>query len=111
MNSQISAAPIFEINPPATSVQLNTPLAIALGHAYERFAQTGQDLKNFDIQISERTRENGEDENGENTIGIAFVAKLEPGKKGLGNANRLGRSVLYIASRTSGEILREAGSR
>lgn len=89
----------------------NTPLAIALGHAYERFAQTGQDLKNFDIQISERTRENGEDENGENTIGIAFVAKLEPGKKGLGNANRLGRSVLYIASRTSGEILREAGSR
>nr|WP_274709113.1 hypothetical protein [Variovorax sp. S12S4] len=82
-----------------------------MGHAYERFAQTGQDLKNFDIQISERTRENGEDENGENTIGIAFVAKLEPGKKGLGNANRLGRSVLYIASRTSGEILREAGSR
>jgi hypothetical protein len=65
----------------------------------------------YHIQISERTRENGEDENGENTIGIAFVAKLEPGKKGLGNANRLGRSVLYIASKTSGEILREAGSR
>ena len=89
----------------------NTPLALALGHAHERFAQTGQDLKNFDIQISERTRENGEEENGENTIGIAFVAKLEPGKKGLGNANRLGRSVIYIASKTTGEILREAATR
>lgn len=96
---------------PILDPELNPPLAIALSRACERFAQTGQDLKNFEIQISERTRENGEDENGENTIGIAFVAKLEPGKKGLGNANRLGRSVLYIASKTTGEILREAASR
>jgi hypothetical protein len=59
----------------------STPLAIALAHAHERFAKTGQDLKNFDIQISERTRENGEDENGENTIGVAFV-KARTGQEG-----------------------------
>jgi hypothetical protein len=111
MSIQVSAAPLFEIEPPGDRVQMNTPLVVALGHAYARFAQTGQDLKNFEVHISERKKENGEDEKGENAIGIAFSAKLLPGAKGLGSAGRSGRSVLYIASKATGEIIREQGSR
>jgi hypothetical protein len=105
-----SAAPLFEIESPERLV-LNTPVVIALGNAFRLFAKTGQDLNNFDVCIAERRKENGEGEDGVDTIGIAFSAKLPPGQKGLGNASRLGRSILYIASRATGEILREQGSR
>ena len=111
MNLNVSAAPIFEVDPP-DQLLLDTPVVIALGNAYKLFERTGQDLNNFNVRIAERKKENGEDENGVNTIGIAFSAKLPPGRqKGLGNASRLGRSILYIASKTTGEILREQGSR
>ncbi|SEK16373.1 hypothetical protein SAMN05216567_11459 [Variovorax sp. OK605] len=110
MNLNASAAPIFEVESP-DQLLLNTPVVVALNHAYRLFAATGQDLNNFNVHIAERKKENGEDESGVNTIGIAFSAKLPPGQKGIGNASKLGRSVLYIASMTSGEILREQGSR
>ncbi|RUR67691.1 hypothetical protein EJP67_11565 [Variovorax guangxiensis] len=90
---------------------LSTPLVTALGDAFRLFEKTGQDLNNFDVCVAERRKENGEDEDGVDTVGIAFSAKLPPGQKGLGNASRLGRSIMYIASRTTGEILREQGSR
>lgn len=100
--------PLFEIESP-DRLLLNTPAVIALGRAYRLFEKTGQDLNNFNIHIAERKRQG---ENGEgDTIEIAFSAKLPRGKKGLGNASNLGRSIMYIASRTTGEILREQGSR
>jgi len=105
-----SVAPLFEIESPDRLV-LNTPAVIALGNAFRRFEKTAQDLNNFDVCIAERRKENGEDEDGVDTIGIAFSAKLPPGQKGLGNASSLGRSIMYIASRATGEILREQGSR
>ena len=105
-----SAAPLFEIESPDRLV-LNTPAVIALGNAFRLFEKTGQDLNNFDVCIAERRKEHDEDEDGVDTVGIAFSAKLPPGQKGLGNASRLGRSIMYIASRTTGEILREQGSR
>ncbi|MGJ7538160.1 MULTISPECIES: hypothetical protein [unclassified Variovorax] len=110
MNFNASAGPIFEIESP-DQLLLNTPVVVALGNAYKLFEKTGQDLNNFNVHIAERKKENGEDENGVNTIGIAFTAKLPPGQKGLGNASKLGRSITYIASKTTGEILREQGSR
>ncbi|SEM56337.1 hypothetical protein SAMN05518845_1433 [Variovorax sp. YR750] len=107
-----SVLPLFEIESP-DRLLLNTPAVIALGRAYRLFEKTGQDLNNFNIHIAERKRqgENGEGEDGGDTIEIAFSAKLPRGKKGLGNASNLGRSIMYIASRTTGEILREQGSR
>jgi hypothetical protein len=110
MNFNASAAPIFEVESP-DQLLLNTPVVVALGNAYKLFEKTGQDLNNFNVHIAERKKEHGEDENGVNTIGIAFTAKLPPGQKGLGNASKLGRSITYIASKTTGEILREQGSR
>jgi hypothetical protein len=110
MNFNASATPIFEVESP-DQLLLNTPVVVALGNAYKLFEKTGQDLNNFNVHIAERKKENGEDENGVNTIGIAFTAKLPPGQKGLGNASKLGRSITYIASKTTGEILREQGSR
>ncbi|WP_395316366.1 hypothetical protein [Variovorax sp. UC74_104] len=105
-----SVTPLFEIESPDRLV-LSTPMVIALGNAFRLFEKAAQDLNNFDVCIAERRKENGEGEDGVDTIGIAFSAKLLPGQKGLGNASRLGRSILYIASRTTGEILREQGSR
>lgn len=96
----------FIIQPPGDRLQLNTPLVVALGQAYARFAATRQDLKYFEIHIGERKE--GE---GENTIEIAFSAKLPPGAKGLGNAGRAGQSIVYIASAATGEVLREHRSR
>ncbi|MGJ7555636.1 hypothetical protein ACSFBM_17040 [Variovorax sp. GB1R11] len=110
MNIHASAAPLFEVEAP-DQLLLDTPVVAALNNAYRLFEKTGQDLNNFTVRIAERKKENGEDENGATAIGIAFSAKLPPGQKGLGNASKLGRSVLYIASRTTGEILREQGSR
>ena len=106
----VSVLPLLAVESP-DQLLLNTPVVIALGNAYKLFERTGQDLNNFNVHIAERKKENGEEENGVNTIGIAFSAKLPPGQKGLGNASKLGRSIMYIASRITGEILREQGSR
>ncbi|MGJ7504819.1 hypothetical protein ACSFBF_30980 [Variovorax sp. ZT5P49] len=106
----VSAVPLFELESP-DQLLLNTPLVVAMSKAYKLFETTGQDLNNFNVHIAERKQENGEDENGVNTIGIAFTAKLPPGQKGLGNVSKPGRSITYIASKTTGEILREQRSR
>ncbi|RSZ29326.1 MULTISPECIES: hypothetical protein [unclassified Variovorax] len=110
MHSDADTGSIFEIDSPG-QLMLGTSVVVALANAYKLFEKTGQDLNNFNVHIAERKKENGEDENGVDAIGIAFTAKLSPGQKGLGNASRQGRSVTYIASKTTGEIFREQGSR
>ncbi|KQX29282.1 hypothetical protein [Variovorax sp. Root434] len=110
MPSGFSGAAIFEVEPQG-QLRLDASAVIALSSAYRLFEKTGQDLNNFDLHVIDRKKENVEDEGGADTIGIVFSAKLAPGQKGLGNASKLGRSVMYIASRATGEILREQGSR
>ncbi len=81
MNFNASAAPIFEVESP-DQLLLNTPVVVALGNAYKLFEKTGQDLNNFNVHIAERKKENGEDENGVNTIGIAFTRSCLRGRRG-----------------------------
>ncbi|WP_269765798.1 hypothetical protein [Burkholderia ubonensis] len=42
---------------------------------------------------------------------MTFLAKLIPGKRGLGNANRLGKSINYVISPESGKILGICGTK
>lgn len=111
MNFQPPLTALFEIEPAGHRLQLNSPLVAALGQAYARFATTGQDPRHFEIYISKRKTQEEDEDNGENTIEIAFSAKLLPGAKGLGNAGRAGQSIVYIASSVTSEILREYRSR
>ncbi|MBN3815602.1 hypothetical protein G3N57_02840 [Paraburkholderia sp. Se-20369] len=48
---------------------------------------------------------------GKDVIGVTFLAKRIPGKRGLGNANRLGKSINYVISPENGEILRISGTK
>ncbi|MCA7926605.1 hypothetical protein LGM35_29235 [Burkholderia cenocepacia] len=41
----------------------------------------------------------------DDVVTITFVAKLIPGMRGLGNANRLGKSIHYVIAPETGEIL------
>ncbi|KVM59401.1 hypothetical protein WJ58_09280 [Burkholderia ubonensis] len=86
-------------------VTLNAATVIGLRSAYEDFVKSGQDINNFEIAISERKASNGEGVDGKDVIGVTFVAKLIPGKRGLGDANRLGNSINYVMSPESGRIL------
>ncbi|WP_232461065.1 hypothetical protein [Burkholderia ubonensis] len=86
-------------------VTLNAATVIGLRSAYEDFEKSGQDINNFEIAISERKASNGEGVDGQDVIGVTFVAKLIPGKRGLGDANRLGNSINYVISPESGRIL------
>ncbi|WP_321873601.1 hypothetical protein [Burkholderia ubonensis] len=85
-------------------VTLNAATVIGLRSAYEDFEKSGQDINNFEIAISERKASNGEGVDGKDVIGVTFLAKLIPGR-GLGNANRLGKSINYVISPESGRIL------
>ncbi|MGU7769648.1 hypothetical protein ACV229_05645 [Burkholderia sp. MR1-5-21] len=92
-------------------VRLNTATIVGLRSAYEDFEKTGQDINNFEITIYERKASNGEGVDGKDVIGVTFLAKLIPGKRGLGNANRLGKSINYVISPESGEILGVYGTK
>ncbi|WP_175657252.1 hypothetical protein [Burkholderia ambifaria] len=94
-----------------SGVTLNTATVVGLKAAYEDFAHSGQNLGNFEIHIGERKAADGEGQDGKDAISVTFIAKLIPGKRGLGNANRLGKSVGYVISPESGEILRIYGTK
>ncbi|RQS26287.1 hypothetical protein DIE03_23265 [Burkholderia sp. Bp8992] len=87
------------------SVQLNTATLLGLKAAYEDFAKTGQDLRNFEIYIEDKGAARADPKPEDHVIGITFMAKLIPGMRGLGNANRLGKSIHYVVSPETGEIL------
>ncbi|WP_256244151.1 hypothetical protein [Burkholderia ubonensis] len=42
---------------------------------------------------------------------MTFLAKLIPGKRGLGDANRLGKSINYVISPERGRILGVYGTK
>ncbi|KAF1033239.1 MAG: hypothetical protein GAK33_06369 [Burkholderia lata] len=47
----------------------------------------------------------------DDVIIVTFVAKLIPGMRGLGNANRLGKSIEYVISPETGEVLGVFGTK
>jgi hypothetical protein len=89
------------------SITLGTVVTVGLRSAFEAFATTGQDLSNCEIVIIERSQDADAIGVDGTPISITFLAKMQPGKKGLGNANRLGRSVTYLISRKTGAIIKE----
>ncbi|OMG71373.1 hypothetical protein BW685_21485 [Burkholderia ubonensis] len=86
-------------------VNLNTATTLGLKAAFEDFERDGQDLRNFEIHVYTKKASNDEGEDGKNVIGVTFAAKLLPGQRGLGNVSKLGKSINYVISPESGEIL------
>ncbi|MEC4769582.1 hypothetical protein [Burkholderia cenocepacia] len=78
------------------SVTLNTATLLGLNAADEDFAATGQDLRNFEICITDKRASTVDLRPDDDVITITFVAMLIPGMRGLGNANRLGKSIHYV---------------
>ncbi|MEK7919476.1 hypothetical protein AAB988_28860 [Burkholderia contaminans] len=88
------------------SVRLNTATLLGLKSAYEDFAKTGQDLRNFEICIEDETEATADPTPEDQVISVTFMAKMPPGMRGLGNASPLGTSMKYVVSPETGEILR-----
>ncbi|MDF3079792.1 hypothetical protein [Burkholderia sola] len=93
------------------SVTLNTATLLGLKAAYEDFAATGQDLRNFEICVTDKRASTVDPRPDDDVITITFVAKLIPGMRGLGNANRLGKSIHYVIAPETGEILGIVGTK
>ncbi|MCA8275798.1 hypothetical protein LGN17_25285 [Burkholderia sp. AU30280] len=91
------------------SVRLNTATLLGLKAAYEDFAKTGQDLRNFEIYIEDESEARADPTPEDHVISVTFLAKMPPGMRGLGNASPLGNSLKYIVSPETGEILRIYG--
>ena len=83
----------------ANEIDLSTPALLSVAAALERFKTTNQDLSRFTLSID--SEEDGR------VIAVAFVARLIPGKRGLGSANRLGKGVTYRFSSEDGRLISE----
>lgn len=75
-------------------------MTVGVSNALQRFRTTQQPLENFTVVVRD-----GEDKE---VVRVSFVTKLEPGKNGLGSANRMGRGITYLVRKDSGEIADEA---
>ncbi|MDN7881100.1 hypothetical protein [Burkholderia aenigmatica] len=93
------------------SVRLDTATLLGLKAAYEDFAKTGQDLRNFEICIEDRKASKVDPGPDDDVIIVTFTAKLIPGMRGLGNANRLGKSIEYVISPATGDVLEVFGTK
>lgn len=87
-------------------VELSTALPLGLQTALIDFAQSQQDLGNFSLVMGGPSDAEEALLAEEASVSVTFLAKLEPGKNGLGNANRLGKSITYVISKRTGAILR-----
>ncbi|WP_175920597.1 hypothetical protein [Burkholderia pyrrocinia] len=88
------------------SVRLDTATLLGLKSAYENFAKTGQDLRNFEICITDESAARVDPKPEGAVISVTFLAKMPPGMRGLGNASPLGTSIEYVVSPETGEILK-----
>lgn len=89
---------MFEV-PHEHALKLSSAMAVGISNSLQQFRTTQQPLKNFTVVV----------ENSEETevVLVSFVAKREPGKKGLGSTNSKGRGVSYRVRRDSGEVVGE----
>jgi hypothetical protein len=97
-----SAQSLFEL-PHENTLKLSSAMAVGVSNALQRFRETQQPLENFTVAV-----EDGEDKE---AVLISFSAKLVPGKKGLGSANRMGRGITYRVRRDTGEVISESFQR
>jgi hypothetical protein len=98
MTNASAQQPAFKVQD-ESGVELSTPALTGVAAALDRFKATNQDLSNFTLTI--------ESEDDGRVIAISFVAEMIPGKRGLGNANRLGKGVTYRFSGTDGRFISE----
>ncbi|WP_230684487.1 hypothetical protein [Burkholderia cepacia] len=63
-----------------------------------------QDLRNFEICITDESAARVDPKPENAVIGVTFLAKMPPGMRGLGNASPLGTSIEYVVSPETGEI-------
>ena len=94
--STTSAQSLFEL-PHEHTLKLSHAMAVGISNALQQFRKTQQPLENFSVVV-----ENGEENE---AVLVSFVAKREPGKKGLGSANSMGRGITYRVNRDSGEVV------
>jgi hypothetical protein len=94
-----SAQPLFEM-PHEHVLKLRPAMAVGISNALQRFRATQQPLENFTVVVR-----NGEHEE---VVLVSFLAKLEPGKRGLGSANSMGQGITYRVRKDSGEVVGES---
>lgn len=94
-----SAQSLFELSDEQT-LKLSPTITVGISEALQRFRATQQPLENFTVVV-----EDGEDKE---VVTVSFVAKLKPGKRGLGSANTMGRGVTYRISRDNGQVIGES---
>lgn len=97
--STTSAESLLEL-PHENTLRLSSAMAVGISNAVQRFRATKQPLENFTVVVR-----NGEEKE---VVLVSFVAKLEPGKKGLGSANRMGCGITYRVRKDSGEVVGES---
>jgi len=96
--STTSAQSLFEL-PHEHTLKLSSAMAVGVSNSLQRFSATQQPLENFTVVV-----ESGEEKE---VVLVSFVAKREPGKKGLGSTNSMGRGITYRVRRDNGEVVGE----
>ncbi|WP_412022576.1 hypothetical protein [Burkholderia cepacia] len=86
-------------------ITLNTATTLGLKAAFEDFESDGQDLRDFEVRDYTTKASNDEGSDGKDVIGATFGARVLPGQRGLGNISKQGKSINYVISPESGEIL------
>lgn len=97
--STSSAQSVFK-SPNERTLEFSSAMAVGVSNALQQFRATQQPLENFKVVV-----ESGEDKE---IVTVSFVAKLQPGKKGLGSANRMGRGVTYRVRTDNGQVIGES---
>jgi hypothetical protein len=97
--STISAQSLFDW-PNERTLRLSSTLVVGVSNALQRFRATQQPLENFTVVV--------EDGEHKEIVTVSFVAKSEPGKKGLGSANSMGRGITYRVRKDSGQVVGES---
>ena len=102
-----NSEPTFQIpSPPVLFIDGNAMRALKI--VYDDFANSGKDVSEFTITISEKPEEKKNCSN--EILIVTFMGKLSPGKRGLGTANRVPGSVTFI-SKEEWKIIKEQGVR
>lgn len=98
--------PVFQSHSPsAFSIDGSTMKALKI--ACDEFLVSGNDIREFNVTISEADDKSKKD-SGDILI-VTFMGKISQGKRGLGTANRVPGSVTYFVSREKWKIVKEQG--
>ncbi len=90
---------LFEM-PDEHVLKLSPAMAVGVSNALQRFRATQQPLESFTVVVRD-----GEDKE---VVRVSFLPKLEPGKRGLGSFNSMGRGITYRVRKDNGEVVGES---